>query len=477
MEGSSTVEMIVNDPPSEADELQNVTDPSKGVKRVANSPPEKEAKKPKNIVQLSSDSSPTSSIELTDGSPQKDASTTPKTPRTPKITREEREKLRKERMEEREKQRAERERILEEKRLEKEKAAEEKRMEKEKKEKERLEKKLEEDRKKEEKRREAEEKKKKEEEEKLKKEEEKLKKKREEEERKEAKRKEEEEKKEAKRKEEEAIEEKKRRESARFLGFFSKVEKKKALVEEVSISTWYRPFELKDGMTLAPIRCGDPVSPDFDFFANQDLTVTIAKFLETAEKPVFLQSKGMRAKLFQFHDNRRPPYFGTWRKKAKNIKGWLPFGEENGLDYEADSDDEWEEEPDGDECDSDDDNDKEEEGEEDEDDGFFVPPCYLSDGEGEEDVTSDTEGSEVRKAEKKTKRITIDSDGEHEMEEGEGGDAEDRKARLAARASEWSKRTEKKKVKALVPRAVGPEYVIPEIPAPEFKFMGAINFY
>ncbi|KIH50254.1 hypothetical protein ANCDUO_19668, partial [Ancylostoma duodenale] len=103
-----------------------------------------------------------------------------------------------------------------------------------------------------------------------------------------------------------ALEEKKRRESAHFMKFFSKVEKKK---------------------------------PDVAVKADEDLWY----------KPP------MRAKLYQFHDNYRPPYYGTWRTHSKVITGRRPFSTvEETIDYEVDSDAEWEEEPsDAEECKSD----------------------------------------------------------------------------------------------------------------------------
>lgn len=65
----------------------------------------------------------------------------------------------------------------------------------------------------------------------------------------------------------------------------------------------------------------------------------------------------MKPKLIQFHDNRRPAYYGTWRKEAKVIRGWCPLVDtEEGIDYDVDSDEEWEDEPsDCEECNSDDD--------------------------------------------------------------------------------------------------------------------------
>ena len=37
---------------------------------------------------------------------------------------------------------------------------------------------------------------------------------------------------------------------------------------------------------------------------------------------------GLHPKLLQFHENVRPPYWGTWRKKSKNIRPKNPFGQD-----------------------------------------------------------------------------------------------------------------------------------------------------
>ncbi|CAK9090277.1 Chromatin assembly factor 1 subunit A (CAF-1 subunit A) (Chromatin assembly factor I p150 subunit) (CAF-I 150 kDa subunit) (CAF-I p150) [Durusdinium trenchii] len=53
-----------------------------------------------------------------------------------------------------------------------------------------------------------------------------------------------------------------------------------------------------------------------------------------------------RKKLLQFGENRRPPYFGTFRKVATNVRGRNPFVKEPSLDYDIYSDAEWQSEPD-----------------------------------------------------------------------------------------------------------------------------------
>ncbi|XP_034833599.2 chromatin assembly factor 1 subunit A-like [Maniola hyperantus] len=102
----------------------------------------------------------------------------------------------------------------------------------------------------------------------------------------------------------------------------------------------------------------------------------------------------LRPKLLAFHDNRRPPYWGTWRKKSSFIKPRQPFKtDEKLLDYEVDSDEEWEEEQDGESLDgsaagSEDEQDADEY---EVDNEVFVPHGYLSDEEAtmdEDDVQS-----------------------------------------------------------------------------------------
>jgi len=57
-----------------------------------------------------------------------------------------------------------------------------------------------------------------------------------------------------------------------------------------------------------------------------------------------LNASTMKAKLFQFSENYRPAYYGTWQKQSQLISGRRPFAKDtNHLDYEVDSDDEWEE--------------------------------------------------------------------------------------------------------------------------------------
>ncbi|KAL4717204.1 hypothetical protein ACJJTC_017091 [Scirpophaga incertulas] len=102
----------------------------------------------------------------------------------------------------------------------------------------------------------------------------------------------------------------------------------------------------------------------------------------------------LRPKLLSFHDNRRPPYWGTFRKKSTSIKPRRPFGQdEKQLDYEVDSDEEWEEEQEGESIDGSAAGSEDEQGpnEYEVDNEVFVPHGYLSDEEAtmdDDDVLS-----------------------------------------------------------------------------------------
>ncbi|OON16073.1 hypothetical protein X801_08117, partial [Opisthorchis viverrini] len=56
----------------------------------------------------------------------------------------------------------------------------------------------------------------------------------------------------------------------------------------------------------------------------------------------------LRAKLFQFVENYRPAYYGSWRRRSRIVTGRRPFAQDvRQLDYSVDSDDEWEEDEPG----------------------------------------------------------------------------------------------------------------------------------
>ncbi|XP_073833920.1 chromatin assembly factor 1, p180 subunit [Musca autumnalis] len=121
------------------------------------------------------------------------------------------------------------------------------------------------------------------------------------------------------------------------------------------------------------------------------------------DTPAYIREE-MRVKFYKFHDNRRPPYYGTWRKKSKVITGRRPFAQDTKFcDYEVDSDDEWEEEEPGESLEDGSDDDKEKESEDDDyevDNEWFVPHGHLSEEEmqNEDELGDDCNDREAQKA-------------------------------------------------------------------------------
>ncbi|XP_055698713.1 chromatin assembly factor 1 subunit A-like isoform X2 [Phlebotomus papatasi] len=108
-----------------------------------------------------------------------------------------------------------------------------------------------------------------------------------------------------------------------------------------------------------------------------------------------------RVKFLSFHENQRPPYYGTWRKKNVKLSARNPFAKDEKIfDYEVDSDDEWEEEEPGESLHgSDDEKDKESEDDYEVDNDFFVPHGHLSDEEMQNEDEMDEDNSpEMQKA-------------------------------------------------------------------------------
>ncbi|XP_046441140.1 chromatin assembly factor 1 subunit A-like [Daphnia pulex] len=109
---------------------------------------------------------------------------------------------------------------------------------------------------------------------------------------------------------------------------------------------------------------------------------------DEAEAPTIVHavSRRMRPKLLKFYENRRPAYWGTWRKSSNTVGPRRPFGKEVIFDYDVDSDDEWESvEPGESLTDSEGEGEEKEPADEYEVNEFLVPHGYLSDEEGEKD--------------------------------------------------------------------------------------------
>lgn len=161
-----------------------------------------------------------------------------------------------------------------------------------------------------------------------------------------------------------------------------------------------------------------------------------------------------RAKYLHFADNRRPPYYGTWRKRSQVISARRPLGQDkvcykgicqscalttdififllqNHFDYEVDSDCEWEEEEPGESLSASEDE-KERESEEESEEEYnewFVPHGHLSDEE-------------------------LQNDGELE----DGNTREAQKAKLQVLQQEFAQEM-KKQTKKIKPRLLGPVWL------------------
>ncbi|KAF9968461.1 Chromatin assembly factor 1, subunit A [Mortierella alpina] len=117
----------------------------------------------------------------------------------------------------------------------------------------------------------------------------------------------------------------------------------------------------------------------------------------------------LRLRLFQFAENYRPAYYGTWSKRSKLINGRRFLSKDTDLiEYDIDSEAEWEEDEEGEECKSDeDDEDADEMGSElEEEDDWLVPEGYLSDDEGLDAGEEGGSKSDVKKS-KEQRRPTL----------------------------------------------------------------------
>lgn len=231
-------------------------------------------------------------------------------------------------------------------------------------------------------------------------------------------------------------EEKKQKAVVAFANFFKKVEEKKEAKGEEMMSSLFMPFEVKSDMRVAPlVRAKLTEEEKENLCATISTEATRASYLselksgkgarksgktwpyeDNLDDVVFIEENSigdtivddsikpckMRAKLLQFRENRRPAYFGTWRKRSKSVGPRKPtVMDKIVFDYDVDSGDDWEEEdPCGESlCGSEKEDDEkatESENEYEVDNEFFVPHGHLSDDEiNEEDQD---ENDDVHKA-------------------------------------------------------------------------------
>lgn len=232
---------------------------------------------------------------------------------------------------------------------------------------------------------------------------------------------------EEKNREKQKQEEQKQKAAAAFVNFFVPKKADSASEEKktASCNTTFMPFEVKSDMRLAPV-CRRQLTNE----EKQNLTDSICKqdcgwsYLDRVKLRSSIRTSGrtwpyedssddvivvedadlgqsiceeksksekMRAKLLKFEENRRPAYFGTWRKTSKVVNPRRPFAEDKQFfDYEVDSDDDWEEEEQGESITGSDDEDKENDSdnEYEVDNDFFVPHGHLSEDEMDDEETS-----------------------------------------------------------------------------------------
>lgn len=94
----------------------------------------------------------------------------------------------------------------------------------------------------------------------------------------------------------------------------------------------------------------------------------------------------MRARLLQFCEDVRPPYFGTWQKTSKLVTGRrIHARDEDAFDYDNDSEAEWDLGGPGESLKGDDSEDEEEQDDYEIDMKTFVPHGYVSDDENDSD--------------------------------------------------------------------------------------------
>ncbi|XP_043576893.1 chromatin assembly factor 1 subunit A isoform X1 [Chiloscyllium plagiosum] len=221
----------------------------------------------------------------------------------------------------------------------------------------------------------------------------------------------------------------------------------------------FAPFEIKEHMVLAPTsriyldqedleqldellerqsynsnyikelhnqkpRTSGPTSPKISITDTNLCSDDVIMIDTNLSSGIIERRKLCRMKLLQFCENHRPAYWGTWQKKSMKVNPRNPLAkDEQLLDYEVDSDDEWEEEEPGESLSHSEGDDDDEADDEDDDDGFFVPHGYLSEGEGATDE--------------------------------EGENPEKQKIRQRMKAKEWDELMKGKKFQVLQPTLIG----------------------
>ncbi|KAG9098646.1 hypothetical protein FRC06_006131 [Ceratobasidium sp. 370] len=131
--------------------------------------------------------------------------------------------------------------------------------------------------------------------------------------------------------------------------------------------------------------------------------------------------RALPAKLFHFHENNKPAYYGTWTKTSLSIRARRPFGKDESLDYDYDSDEDWEEEGEGE--------------------------VIVSDGSDEDDSSSDSDEEGW---------LVDDDEAEAAPIEGAEEPAEEFSAKRRSESAAKNKDGKRRKVEKLAPFQKGP---------------------
>lgn len=176
-----------------------------------------------------------------------------------------------------------------------------------------------------------------------------------------------------------------------MFNYFTKLPSKTSIVDENprKNATVYNKQHIEDfGTKLEQF--------DSEIFDRSEIVTNnyLTKINDGEHKPFKLTPKikgSLRAKLLQFHEDVRPPYFGTWQKKSKHISGRSPFNLDNDLlDYDVDSEAEWDIGGPGESLKGDDSEDEDQAGDDYEIDmKTFVPHGYVSNDEMDENSDSE----------------------------------------------------------------------------------------
>lgn len=183
-----------------------------------------------------------------------------------------------------------------------------------------------------------------------------------------------------------------------IINYFAKLPSKTKSVEE-------NPRKLAPAHNKQHVENFKAKLDQFDAELDSDTkpSINYLKCIKSGEvKPFRIETKlrgTLRARLLQFSEDVRPPYFGTWQKKSKLVTGRRPFGNDKIFDYDVDSEAEWDLGGPGESLKGDD--------SEDDEDGLddyeidmktFVPHGYISDDEINSDNDKDSSANNESKS-------------------------------------------------------------------------------